>query len=145
MNISRWIHTSNKALTLSWRNFLSYRNQSIDLLCKSTDRFLYDRDLRHKRVKTHLTPWPIILRKPVLACHKTELAFFSVWVFFHEYWHFRGQQGKGEPISLYPFYYFHSCHRPLDISQVVAAGSLHLRIDGSQTRTRNLWFPNASC
>ena len=30
---------------------LSYRNESIDLLCKSTDRFLFDRDPRHERVK----------------------------------------------------------------------------------------------
>ena len=30
---------------------LSYGNQSIDLLCKSKDWFLYHRDLRHKRVK----------------------------------------------------------------------------------------------
>ena len=29
---------------------LSYRNQSIDLLCKSMDWFLYDNDLRHERV-----------------------------------------------------------------------------------------------
>ena len=38
-------------LTLSWRRSLSYRNQSIDLLCKSMDWFLYDNDLRHKIVK----------------------------------------------------------------------------------------------
>ena len=38
-------------LTLLWRTSRSYRNQSIDLLCKSIDRFLYDRDLRHDRVK----------------------------------------------------------------------------------------------
>ena len=38
-------------LTLSWRRSLSYRNQSIDLLCKSIEWFLYDRDLRHERVK----------------------------------------------------------------------------------------------
>ena len=31
--------------------FLSYRNQSIDLLCKSLECFLYDRDLVHERVK----------------------------------------------------------------------------------------------
>ena len=37
-------------LTLLWRTFLSYRNQSIDLLCKSMDWFLYDRDFRHERV-----------------------------------------------------------------------------------------------
>ena len=37
--------------TLSWRRFLSYRNQFIDLVCESMDWFLYDRDLRHERVK----------------------------------------------------------------------------------------------
>ena len=35
-------------LTLSWRRSLSCRNHSIDLLCKSIDWFLYERDLRHK-------------------------------------------------------------------------------------------------
>ena len=38
-------------LALSWRRSLSYRNESIHLLCKSMDWFLYDRDLRHERVK----------------------------------------------------------------------------------------------
>ena len=38
-------------LTLLWRNPLSYRNQSTDLLRKSMDCFLYDTDLRHERVK----------------------------------------------------------------------------------------------
>ena len=38
-------------LTLSWRRTLSYRNQSIDLLGKSVDRFLYDNGLRHERIK----------------------------------------------------------------------------------------------
>ena len=37
-------------LTLSWRKPLSNRNQSIDLLCKSMDWFLYDNGLRHERV-----------------------------------------------------------------------------------------------
>ena len=37
-------------LALSWRRSLSYRNQSIDLLSKSIDWFLYDRDLLHERV-----------------------------------------------------------------------------------------------
>ena len=44
-----------KCLTLSWRRPLSYRNQFIDLLCKSVDWFLYDRGLRHKRVNVVLT------------------------------------------------------------------------------------------
>ena len=39
------------SLTLSRRSFLLYRNQSIDLACKSMDWFLYDKDYRHKRVK----------------------------------------------------------------------------------------------
>ena len=38
-------------LTLSRRRPLSYRNQSIDLLLKSVDWFLYDKGLRHERVK----------------------------------------------------------------------------------------------
>ena len=38
-------------LTLSWRRPLSYRNQSIDLVCKSMGWFLYDNGLRHERVK----------------------------------------------------------------------------------------------
>ena len=37
-------------LTLSRRRPLSYRNQSIDLLCKSMDWFLYDNGLSHERV-----------------------------------------------------------------------------------------------
>ena len=38
-------------LTLSWRTPLSYRNQSIDLLCKSIDWFLHDNSFRHLKVK----------------------------------------------------------------------------------------------
>ena len=38
-------------LTLSWRRPKSYRNQSIDLLRKSMDWFLYDNGLRHERLK----------------------------------------------------------------------------------------------
>ena len=41
-------------LTLSWWRSPSYRNQSIDLLWKSVDWFLYDRILRHERVKPGL-------------------------------------------------------------------------------------------
>ena len=38
-------------LTLLWRRPLSHRNQSINLLCKSMDWFLYDNGLRHEGVK----------------------------------------------------------------------------------------------
>ena len=36
---------------LSRRRPLSFRNQSINLLCKSMDWFLYNNGLRHERVK----------------------------------------------------------------------------------------------
>ena len=42
-------------LTLSWRRSLSYRNHSIDLLFKSVDWFLYERDLRHEKVNASFT------------------------------------------------------------------------------------------
>ena len=37
-------------LTLSWRRYLSHRNQSIDFQNKPMDWFLYDRDHHHDRV-----------------------------------------------------------------------------------------------
>ena len=39
-------------LTLLQRRSLSYRNQFVDLLCKSVNWLLYDRNLRHERVKS---------------------------------------------------------------------------------------------
>ena len=48
---------SLKHVTLSWRRSPSYRNQSIDLLCKSMDRILYDRELCHERVKNTQIFW----------------------------------------------------------------------------------------
>ena len=35
-------------------------NESIDLLCKSMVLFLYDRDLRHKRVNTRIEQFHIL-------------------------------------------------------------------------------------
>ena len=40
-----------QSLTLSWRRSLSYGNQSIDLLCKSIDWFLFDNGLCMKELK----------------------------------------------------------------------------------------------
>ena len=48
---------------LSWRRFLSFRNQSFDLLCKSMDWFLYDRNLRHERVKEMINLWCMVQLK----------------------------------------------------------------------------------
>ena len=33
---------------------LSYKNQTINLLCKSMDFFVYDKDVRHERVKENI-------------------------------------------------------------------------------------------
>ena len=43
-------HSFTLPLVLSWRRSLSYRNQSINLQCKSMDWFLYHIGLRPKRV-----------------------------------------------------------------------------------------------
>ena len=49
--------------------------------------------------------------------------FLSVQVFFDEHSRFTGQLGKGEAISLLPFFHFHLLHRHLDIIWSVTAES----------------------
>ena len=72
--------------------------------------------------------------------------YFSIWFFFfHNYSQITGLQGKREGISLTPHYHFHPLHRHLDISWAITAESSLLHIGSSQTQTRNLWFPSASC
>ena len=52
-------------LTLSWQRSLSYRNQSIDLLSKSIDWFLYHKDIRHEIVRpTVLRVGNVAIRAP---------------------------------------------------------------------------------
>ena len=50
-NTTLYLDWLNSLLTLWWRQSLSYWNQSIHLLRKSMDWFLYDNGLRHERVK----------------------------------------------------------------------------------------------
>ena len=57
-------------LTLSWRRPLSYRNQSIDLLCKSMNWFLYDNGPSHERVKPTLKLAP---KQIVIHCGTNNL------------------------------------------------------------------------
>ena len=52
-------------LTLSWRWSLSYRNQSIDLLRKSMDWFLYDNGLRHEKVNENHLAHTILTKKSI--------------------------------------------------------------------------------
>ena len=65
-------------LTLSWRRPLSYRDQSIDLLCKSMEWFLYDNGLRQERVKViwslameKLTRFLLIVKMFQIRCART--------------------------------------------------------------------------
>ena len=51
LNTVHWRRVFKGFLTLSWRRPLSHRNQSINLLLKSVDWFLYDNSLRHERVE----------------------------------------------------------------------------------------------
>ena len=48
---------------------------------------------------------------------------FCIWVFFHIYSRFTGQQGKGEGIYLTPHYHVHPFHRHLDINRAITAES----------------------
>ena len=68
------------------------------------------------------------------------LFLFSIWLFFHEYSRFTGQQVKGEAISLYSFYQFLPLHRHLDIIWIIAAESSPLRIAGSRNRRSGLFY-----
>ena len=67
-------NTSERLLLNSVNSFMSeyrsYRNQFIDL-CKSFDWFLYDRDLRYKRVElvsflTHIRPILLLCRNQLI-------------------------------------------------------------------------------
>ena len=74
------ISTERRALTLSWRKPLSYRNQSSDLLCKSMDWFLYDNGLRHERVKQYyLVFLPLEIQRRLKQTKTYYKPSYSVW------------------------------------------------------------------
>ena len=56
----RCIWPASIFLTLSWPRSLLHRNQSIDLLSKLMDWFLYYWDLRRERVKKNLSSLPLL-------------------------------------------------------------------------------------
>ena len=73
------------SLTLSWRRPLSYRNQFIDLLCKSMDWFLYDNGLRHERVNYPLvvftqclSSWIFFVNRYMLCSHSIFFPIFPI-------------------------------------------------------------------
>ena len=69
---------------LSWRRFLSYRNQTIDLLCKSMDWLIYDWISRHERVKEILNPFMANTSHHIeanqLICNTNQLVGFYMMV-----------------------------------------------------------------
>ena len=117
-DVSGWIHTCNKALTLSWRMPLSYRNQSFDLLCKVIDCFLYDKSLRREWVKTVFTHDTPKVHSYVSWSRISFFCFFYLGFLSQISW-FTGQQGKGKGISLYHFYHFCPLHLYFGFSQVI--------------------------
>ena len=69
-------------LTLSRQSPLSYRNQSIDLVCKSKDWFPYDNGLRHERVKDFFSKWSHLLKKYLMG---NFIFLCSTFVWFEAY------------------------------------------------------------
>ena len=68
-----WTSVKTKSyLTLSWQRPISCRNQSIDLLRKSVDWFLYDIGLSHERVKIY--SWEICA-----SHHFPIVCGYSIW------------------------------------------------------------------
>ena len=63
---NNWIYnfsnSNSISVTLSWPRSLSYRKQFIDLLNKSVDWFLYDRDLRNERLNQKFTATSLIYK-----------------------------------------------------------------------------------
>ena len=57
MSQNQYLYKWKSSSSLSWQWLPSYRNQSIDLLCKSMDWFICDRDFHHQRVKWEFTIW----------------------------------------------------------------------------------------
>ena len=134
------MHASSKALTLSWRRSLSYRNQSTDLLWKSMVWFINDRVLMIGSVmKESRRSSPIIHRKSVLTCCKAEFIFFSIWFFFSRIFTIHKTAGEGECYLLISFLPLTPTSQTY-ISLVIAAESSPLHIDGSRNRTESLWY-----
>ena len=81
--LKSWVHdVAPLPLNLSWwRRSLSYRNQSINLLCKLMDWFLYDSDFHHERVIltfNYFPRWHILSRGVVSIFGSIEVGELKV-------------------------------------------------------------------
>ena len=68
---------------------------------------------------------------------RSTLAFFLIWIFFHEHSPITGMQAKGEGISLTPQYHFHPLHRHLHISWSITAEGVTQHIAGIEQLESN--------
>ena len=92
----------------------------------------------------YMSIYKVYIHRPIIVLCIHSHVFFSIWVFVHTQSRFTGQQGKGKGIYFTPLYHFHTFHRHLDISHLLAAEGSPLHIASSWTRARNLWSPSAS-
>ena len=118
---------------LSWRWFLSYRNQSIDLFCKSMYWFLY-RDLRHERFKTFFIN---IHWEPCLHVIKHNLFFLFFFLSGFSFTNIHDSQGsrwRGRLSPHCPFYHYHW------VALDIAAESSPPEIAGSRNRAWKLCY-----
>ena len=94
------IHKNQGRLILSWRRPLSYRNQTIDLVCNSMDWFLYDNGLRHERVSITRIDFLNVFTKRfydlyllkyihwnrALICFKQQISFLHLSKYYQILW-----------------------------------------------------------
>ena len=64
-----------------------------------------------------------LLRKGKCGPKINAILFFSIYVFFQEHSRFTEQEGKGEVISLTPFYHLQLLYKHLHIIWVISAES----------------------
>ena len=121
-------------------------NEYEELLCKSSHTVqIRDERNRKKIMRAPFTQFwhTLVLRLGIsklgtlFFISYTVMTYFSVWVFFHEYSRFTGQQVKGEAISLKALYHFYPLHRHLDISRLITAESSPLHIARNWTQPGN--------
>ena len=72
------------SITLSWRRSLSYRDQSIDLICKAMDWFLYDNELCHERANDFslVISIPALAQRVFISSEYYNLFFTGKWQHF---------------------------------------------------------------
>ena len=135
-----WFATVKPAILGEWAN----ANQIMKIDKATLIKKLIKRTISRRLIWNNFLKKLNLLWQPYWNFFRRYL-FFSIWVFFHEHSQITWMQGKWEGISLTPHHNFYLLRRHLDINQALTAGRSPLLLASSQTRTRNLWFPSASC